>query len=348
MPAHPSKIDGAAQRIESIEVLRFVAALLVVFVHVPTIGQGRFGFGVDIFFVISGYVMMLSTARSTDRFFLKRVIRVVPTYWIFTLMTFGIAIALPGVLANTSGDLSHLLKSLFFIPFEKNAGGFYPILHVGWTLNYEMFFYALFAISLLFTHRFRAELTTALIVTVMLVTHQMPETVAGFYSELIIVEFVFGMIVYKIVNGDDVKPMILIGFLAYLPLLVFDAAGSGSELRKLGGDEFRGYLRGIPAALIVFATIHLLAGRKLPRLLTLLGGASYALYLSHIFVIGVIWKLFVDRNTGEVALVFWSIVAVVASIAFSVVFFALVEKPLSTLLRGMLGRRAAKQAVGTG
>ena len=74
------------QRISSLEALRFLAALCVVLYHIPTIGLGAFG--VDVFFIISGYVMMLSTAKGSELFLLKRAIRIIPVYWIATLGVF--------------------------------------------------------------------------------------------------------------------------------------------------------------------------------------------------------------------------------------------------------------------
>ena len=130
----------------SIELLRFLAATAVVFVHIPIVKFGNIG--VDIFFAISGFVMMLSTESSSKNFFLKRIIRVAPTYYIFTLGVFFSALIAPSVLNNTTADFSQLVQSFLFVPFDKNGVGHYPILFLGWTLNYEMYFYLLFALAL--------------------------------------------------------------------------------------------------------------------------------------------------------------------------------------------------------
>ncbi|OTA19619.1 acyltransferase [Xenorhabdus beddingii] len=132
------------QKYEIIEIMRFIAASAVVCVHIPTIEIGHWG--VDVFFIISGFVMMASTKNSGENFFIKRIIRVAPIYWLFTLGVFMIALIAPKLLNNTTPDFINLFKSILFIPFDKNGIGHFPILFVGWTLNYEMFFYFLFFI----------------------------------------------------------------------------------------------------------------------------------------------------------------------------------------------------------
>jgi peptidoglycan/LPS O-acetylase OafA/YrhL len=133
--------DGLLNKIEVIQVLRFLAAFSVMMVHLPVIGFGIWG--VDIFFVISGFIMMYVTENNQKNFLVKRIIRIVPLYWILTLGVFSIAIFYPDLLNNTTANFEHLIKSLFFIPFDKNGSGHFPILFLGWTLNFEVIFYIL-------------------------------------------------------------------------------------------------------------------------------------------------------------------------------------------------------------
>ena len=140
--------DGLQNKIEIIQVLRFFAAFSVMMVHLPIIGFGIWG--VDIFFVISGFIMMYVTENNQKNFLIKRIIRIVPLYWILTLGVFSIAIFYPDLLNNTTANFEHLIKSLFFVPFDKNSSGHFPILFLGWTLNFEIIFYILFSISLFF------------------------------------------------------------------------------------------------------------------------------------------------------------------------------------------------------
>jgi exopolysaccharide production protein ExoZ len=100
---------------DSIEALRFFAALAVIAFHLPILGFGEFG--VDVFFIISGFVISLSTETETKYFFQKRLVRILPTYYFFTIGVFLLAVMFPPLLNNTKPDIFHLLKSL--IPLIK-------------------------------------------------------------------------------------------------------------------------------------------------------------------------------------------------------------------------------------
>ena len=133
------------------------AALLVVFVHLdellPRLGLPLFGgAGVDIFFVISGFIMVHTTMDRDDvtpwSFMAGRISRIVPAYWVATFAVFGIALVAPSLLRTPHLPVGELLQSLAFIPFVKDSGLTQPLLFVGWTLNYERFFYLVFAMGL--------------------------------------------------------------------------------------------------------------------------------------------------------------------------------------------------------
>ena len=137
--------------------MRALAALSVVWVHaryaVPGIaerlGAPFFGAsGVDVFFVISGFIMVAATSAKelTPASFLSlRIIRIAPLYWLATL-----ALAASAAAAGRAHSAEEMVKSVFFIPYRSGGSpsGVWPILENGWTLNFEMFFYALFSLAL--------------------------------------------------------------------------------------------------------------------------------------------------------------------------------------------------------
>lgn len=144
----------------NIQALRAVAALLVVIVHLEVLGGalgiGRpffnvFAVGVDLFFVISGFIMVHTTSRrsvSPGAFLVSRLVRIAPLYWLLTVMVFAVALAFPMLLGSTQADWQALLRSLAFVPHLRADGTMRPILFVGWSLNLEMAFYLLFAVAL--------------------------------------------------------------------------------------------------------------------------------------------------------------------------------------------------------
>ncbi|RZA09508.1 MAG: acyltransferase, partial [Proteobacteria bacterium] len=167
----------------SLQALRALAAWMVVCHHFmqiffnfhPTgpIGQfftDRGAVGVDIFFVISGLVIYLSTQDKdmpAGRFLLNRVIRIVPAYWLYSALMALMLLALGNWLPNSAIDLPHFILSLLFIPSENPGGyGLYPTLNVGWTLNYEMLFYLVFALVFSVPRRYRPLLIGAALLAI--------------------------------------------------------------------------------------------------------------------------------------------------------------------------------------
>lgn len=163
------KINFFSQRLYALQALRAYAAAIVVFVHSISTYETKIGvassstmfnglgeFGVKLFFCISGFIIYKSTKDvvpafgSVIVFWSRRIIRVVPIYWLATIVYSGKI-----VLVGQELSLSNLLKSLFFIPFVNADGLMRPILGVGWSLNFEIFFYVLFGFSLIFSNKFR-------------------------------------------------------------------------------------------------------------------------------------------------------------------------------------------------
>ncbi|MCA4963565.1 acyltransferase family protein [Pseudomonas sp. Y24-6] len=336
-----SSLQAPTDKLESVQMLRAIAALAVVFFHIPLFRNGDWG--VDIFFVISGFIMAMVTAKSGSHFFIKRIIRVVPLYWLGTFGVFAVALLLPSLLDNTTADGVGLLKSLFFIPYQK---GEYvqPLLYLGWTLNYEMFFYALFAISMAISHRYRLLICSALLLALVVAGHLVAfdALVAQFYTQQILAEFVLGMGCYAFYartapwRADGTTNaartvLILIGLVAlvYMPFAV--------DLTHWLG---RGLAWGIPAAVVFLTLVHGLSGLNLPGWVVLIGDASYSLYLFHPYVLKVFNKVFhVFDEPGALAYLMTPVSIVLCCIV-AIGIYRLVELPMTHWLRVMfLDRR---------
>ena len=163
--ARTSRPRGPAQ-LQGIQALRAIAALLVVFGHaaheaeaiaarvgVPAIDPSflYWGSGVDIFFVISGFIMVHTSAELFGRpgawriFLGRRIARIVPLYWLLTSLLLIGSLFVPQLLNVPIGDWQHILASYLFIPSLRGGSEIRPVMALGWTLNFEMFFYLLFA-----------------------------------------------------------------------------------------------------------------------------------------------------------------------------------------------------------
>lgn len=142
---------SAAFKFDSIQYLRALAAVAVVAHHsLHGVSRNFLAAGVDLFFVISGFIMYSVGSREAVRTFLKRrIVRVVPLYWFATLLVATISVGLhPDKAGPQFGQ--ELMLSLLFVPHYSlfNPTVIEPLLWLGWTLNYEMFFYALFAVGM--------------------------------------------------------------------------------------------------------------------------------------------------------------------------------------------------------
>src|SRR5204862_3852509 len=158
----------------SVQYLRAVAALLVVFHHArqfpgfkDAVGTGVGSAGVDMFFVISGFVMAVTAGRRNYpafRFLARRGLRIIPLYWSMTLLSAVLAFALPSVFDDVAFTWKHFLSSLLFIPHVSPYPPFNysPLMKIGWTLNFEMFFYLIFAALMVFGLTLRIGVMTIL------------------------------------------------------------------------------------------------------------------------------------------------------------------------------------------
>lgn len=178
-----------------------MAAILVVYFHTEFVfwGSKPFGsFGVDIFFILSGFVMAQICETRPEQFFRRRLFRIVPLYWSLTVLTFACAPVLPHLLQGANASIEGLLKSLFFILYGGGSGLVVPLLAIGWTLNSEMFFYAVIALSLVVTRRYATLLSAMSVIGVMLVCHMFRYggPLTSFYGDPIMLKFLAGIATY--------------------------------------------------------------------------------------------------------------------------------------------------------
>jgi peptidoglycan/LPS O-acetylase OafA/YrhL len=316
--------------------------MAVVAYHIPTIGNGQWG--VDLFFVISGFIMCYVTERSGERFLQKRIVRVVPLYWLGTVAIFGVGLASPSLLSSTSPDAFALIRSLLFIPFEKGNGVF-PLLYLGWSLNYEMFFYGLFALAMLIDHRRRALWTgaaiTLCVVAGMFIDRSM--TVAWFFTRPIMLEFLLGMGVYTVIQRIRSHGSLLRSRSATVALSVVALAAVSVVIMwdVASNDTVRPFVWGILSSVIVLSTILALHSARIPRWLILIGDASYSLYLFHPYLIQGIVKTTSWFTSGVAVQIAASVGTLAACCGIAILVFRLVELPMTTFLRKRFIERTA-------
>lgn len=318
--------------LNNIQFLRFLAAAAVVYYHTGFgIGGIETEFGaVLVFFCISGFIMTMITRDEANDFLLRRVVRVVPLYWIVTLCYWAL-ITLPGGRKSTLASLStyELPQSLFFIPYRNVAGHMQPVLNVGWTLNYEMYFYVVFGLCLLINRRAAPLLCAAVICLVAFVLSFLPGDLASFYSDQHVLYFVGGIGIYYLAQAIPSSTLLTVA--AALAALSYPLALTFLP-RSIGMF--------MPGALVLGVVILERAGLKLSlKSVALLGAASYAIYLSH-FLILHSYRIYIvpfGFPAFESALAASALVTL-ASVLLGVVMRICLEKPLTQWLNDLVAR----------
>ncbi|EAU41123.1 exopolysaccharide production (acetyltransferase) protein [Fulvimarina pelagi HTCC2506] len=340
-----------SEMLNNVQYLRGIAAVMVVAFHVlaPTArldgqtaipqfyaGQG----GVDLFFVISGFIIWFTTRKGEQdpwRFLVRRLKRIIPLYWVLTILMAAIAFVLPGVMLTTVFDLQHLVASLLFVPWpHPHVSDLIPVLFVGWSLNYEMAFYLVFALTIPFVPLARGGIAVVVGLAFVGLGLAIDDTgLWDFYTEPIIIEFLFGIMIAIAFASSLRLPLplsmglVLGGFIA----MVFLA---GPELDRL-------YWAGLPSLMIVTGVVFWEKQRRTrPAVFPmLLGAASYAIYLSHVFVLPAsqtLWTYALPQIAGGWVLIYG--VSVGAACLFvGVATYLMLEIPLST--RWTLSRELA-------
>lgn len=298
------------QKVESIQVLRAVAALGVAYSHATHVFgtyQPVGAAGVDLFFVISGFIM---AGQSREGFMRKRLTRILPLYYLV------LPIFLVDSLLSGRASVGGWLSALTFWPVW---GQFYhPQMGVAWSLCFEMLFYL--SIWTVFRGVNYLWLLTAYSLAMILAV------VTGlalfrYLGSPMILEFLFGVLIYQLPRNRLAAFVALFG--GVLVFAILSVVGTGHLEQRIILEPtawLRPLLFGIPAALLVFGAVHF-DWSKL-RLLTFLGDASYSLYLTHILTIAaLVW------------LMPHPLVAVAACAAVGAIVYLKIEKPVLEGLR---------------
>lgn len=364
LPALPPK--QPRMTINIIQALRAIAALLVVSTHVetafrenaelagtPWVSQfgglsGFGGVGVDIFFIISGFIMVyvgvpyFRRENSIKDFLMRRILRIYPIYWLVTLLLIGFA-SVKTTLGLMSGqsltesldfDLQwyRLLGAFTLFPTYNELGNIQPVVGVGWTLSFEVFFYFVFALAIFLGFRWAALVVASVFAFLVFAPLPLGTSPLGlFLTDPILLEFPAGMLIgYAVVLG--LRPpkwllvtSIMLALAGYLVGIIFNFDYS-----------YRYLYRGLPSALLVFGLIfwEIRFGFKVPPLLVKLGDASYSIYLIHTIVIGylVIPVVRAIPLLQRVQVDILGVFAFVLATVVGVLLYEKVERPLLHLL----------------
>jgi exopolysaccharide production protein ExoZ len=340
-----------------VQALRGMAACMVVCHHATQLWSINTGShppywetgaaGVDIFFVISGFVMAISSIGKGDgplaawEFLKRRLIRIVPLYWILTslMLIKIILVQLHPSLGHGSDHIStslpYIISSYFFIPYRNSLGNILPLLEVGWTLSFEMLFYLWFTGALALRISVVRLLTPGLLILA---------AIGIFYRDSwppfttlahpLLLEFLAGLWL-----GRSIQKGLRIN--ASLSALLGTIGIIGLIFLPTPSGLMRPIVWGIPAFLITLSLVMLEEpfGRFLPRWILLIGDASYSLYLSHALTFTLCYQVLlrlhvlpkgIARVQDEVVT---ALICLIISVPVSCLLYSFVENPLNKGLR---------------
>jgi len=325
--------------LNSVQTLRALAAWLVVLHHymqlvynftltdpVSTALHTYGAIGVDLFFIISGFVIYISASgkKVTPAVFaVHRLARIAPAYWMFTLLTAAALLISPTFVPLTQFEPLFLLKSLFFIPAQNPSGiGAFPLITVGWTLNYEMAFYGVFLLSFYCPKTARPALIALGLFLLCKLVPRLGDDFA-FYDNQIIYEFLFGIFI-AIAHQK--------GWTTKIPLLMAIAliAIALAMIIHNGPVGHRPLKSGLPCALILLAAVSLERFFSRRAFMAKLGDWSYSTYLCHVLVICAMARLqqWINLNT---TVTFVLIITTILAVSYA--SFTFIEKPISNLAK---------------
>jgi exopolysaccharide production protein ExoZ len=323
-------LRGGDDMIWSLEVLRFIAALMIVYLHAAETAirvTGSNGFiphalatvclsGVDIFFVISGVIITkIARGRSASEFIWSRLRRIMPMYLICTVPVLATAAILTGF-----GWRDALATFLLWPATDRMTA---PALAVGWTLCFEMLFYISAALVLV-QRRWLVAVIGAYVAALVL---RPIGPVFQFLGNPIILEFFFGAAVACMPAWRPGVWAIPCGVVMLACAGLMGLAPSGGTLDFLYGHEafWRVLVYGVPAAIIVYGTLQVQARESV---WTYLGSASYSMYLTHTFPLTALLALWVIYPIPADLII---LIGIGTSLLFSWRVHERFEKPIMTL-----------------
>lgn len=336
------------KRLDGIQWLRGIAAIMVVVAHSEILFSDVFhrdfgaflGFygigGVDIFFVISGFIMTVVTSGdsfSMSDFLIRRIIRVGPTYWFYTSIFYLTAVIKPSLFGKFVLSGSDFIQSILFLPHHNVVGELSPVILAGWTLNFEIFFYLVFAIfrSQIGKPAIFIALFFGMMISVGLV-FDIQNAALFSYTRSIVLEFSAGCIIGQIYlsgrsfAGPVTVSCLLIGIAAFLALPLLIQSNGITDL--LGNGRL--IARGLPAIFLVFAVV-VIPKKWVPKNnpMVFMGDISFSLYLTHTITLRIASLVMRGHDFSVYGAVLASIITIVTCFFAAVAAYYCLEQPIT-------------------
>lgn len=321
------------KRIDSIQLLRLIAAISIIVYHSNIMGEVGY-FGVEILFVVSGFVIMKSTELKKKYFLRRRLIRIIPLYWISTIFLYIILLYKPELSLMSIATEESLFRSLFFLPQNLTGVSTVPLISVGWTINYEIYFYFIFGIAMTISHKYRGLITSCMILLLCNVAGGLGFPLVENIFNPILIECVWGIALYylysilisKRSNKNQAADCIAIVMEILLFIyLWFDNWNISNNLH-------RSFRLGIPAFIFCSIFLFCFVKIKIPKWIVEMGNMTYSVYLIEYFTTK-IYKMVIDMlPLGRVGAIMIFLIMLAITFALSYISYQLIEKRFTKVI----------------
>lgn len=336
----------------SVQYMRAIAALFVVMhhsiekgAHYSTNPMGWFqvgDIGVDLFFIISGYIMCHATYNkeiSFGKFLKARVIRIIPLYWVLTTVALVIYLVAPDKI-NSSGGMTSIIDSYMLIPSDSKY-----LIQNGWTLSYEFYFYFIFALGLSsvgIIKYMRPAIIIVFVATIGFIV-SFNSVLINFLTNQLLLEFLFGVFIFLFFLKYKLNQFFSISLILssiILLLLVNFKGGINIQIVDYGLPMVLLFIgmRGLEDTFINKQQL------KISKLFEAIGNSSYSLYLIHPFALVAV-SMILDKLGVTGYSYLFLIVLIVASLITGHACYLVLEKNLIKLSKNTkIFRNTKKQA----
>lgn len=327
------KFEG---QIECISILRVVGALGIALYHIGTFNDhiATLQAGVSLFFCISAFLMMYTTQKgASSHYILKRLIRIVPLYWIMTAFTFAAMQVVPSI---STGGTPEFIKSLFFIPYVrhalKSADVVRPMVGPAWTLFYDVYFTFIFDLCMKISHKFRGILAAVACTMLIMIQYRFsPEHPFLFIlAQPWWISFVVGIGVFYALRSVwnknvTTRRQILLGVLAAIALVLMFLS------------DLNIYRNAVLSGVALFSLVLAFKKQAMPKAINHLGKISFSFYMIHYYVILIVGKV-IDLKVLSVKSMFAIAIIMLSSVVLASIANYLIENKFSNFLKKKLSR----------
>jgi exopolysaccharide production protein ExoZ len=339
--------------IKTIQALRAFAAIGVISYHINYM-INRLGYknqnegigimGVDLFFVISGFIMVFTCYKLFKKpktpiiFLTRRLTRIIPIYWIYNSLLVILLFFIPSLFSNLKFNLNSVISSYLLILSEITPEVNGTLLLTGWTLCYEMYFYLLFAIALFFHRKYLLLILSCIFMggVILGICYKVPIWMSV-ATNPILFEFFIGATIATLYIEKEYfslkKILVLILFITSLSALFIQDLNFGNFTRPL--------IFGLPSGLFLVIAIYMeKIAVNTPKILKSMGDSSYTLYLIHPFILSAIAKLFILFNLVQLipSEVFF-LLTLISILVGGHIAYLLIEKPLNKFTHALIRKK---------